>query len=317
MKRILNQKHSTVTSKSYSASSYQVAYRIKKLRDLLKTEMIVRILEAHNGLTGLIVEKTKIRKGNKEIEFDGIWESSLTDSISKGKPDISVVDMTSRILTIHEILDVTTKPIIVDGDNGGFIEHFGFTVRTLERLGVSAVIIEDKTGVKRNLLFGTDVFQEQDTIEHFCKKIQFGKRRQTTKEFMIIARIESLILKMGMADALKRAKAYIQTGADGILIHSKEKTSDEILVFCKEYKKITKTIPLVVVPTTYNTITEAELIKAGVKMVIYANHLLRSTYPAIVQVAETILQNGRSLETDKFCMPISKILTLIPFSEPE
>lgn len=303
--------------KNKFASGFQIACRIKKLKDLLKTKRIVRLLEAHDGLTGLIVEKTKIRKGNREVKFDGIWESSLTDSISKGKPDIAVVDVTSRILTIQEILDVTTKPIVVDADNGGLIEHFGFTVKTLERLGVSAVIIEDKVGVKRNSLFGTDVFQEQDTIEQFCKKIQFGKLRQTTEDFMIIARIESLILKQGMDDALSRANAYIQAGADGILIHSKEKTPDEVLMFCKAYKKITKTIPLVVIPTTYNAITETELVRAGVKMVIYANQLLRSAYPAMTQVAQMILQNERSLETDKFCMPISQILHLIPFAKAE
>lgn len=317
MKIKSNKKTSFPSSRSEFASGLQIACRIRKLRDLLKTKKIVRLLEAHNGLTGLIVEKTKISKGNREIEFDGIWESSLTDSISKGKPDISVVDMTSRIHTIHEILDVTTKPIVVDADNGGLIEHFGFTIRTLERLGVSAVIIEDKVGAKRNSLFGTDVLQEQDSIDHFCKKIQFGKTRQTTRDFMIIARIESLILKTGMEDALKRAKAYIQAGADGILIHSKEKKPDEILTFCKTYKKITKAVPLVVVPTTYNAITESELIRAGVKMVIYANHLLRSAYPAMMQVAEMILRSERSLETDKLCMRISEILHLIPFSEAE
>lgn len=291
---------------------YQIISRVKKLRILLKKKSIVRVLEAHNGLTGLIVEKTKIYKDNKKIEFDCIWESSLTDSISKGKPDISVVDMTSRISTINEILEVTTKPIIVDADNGGLIEHFGFTVKTLERLGVSAVVIEDKIGAKRNSLFGNKVFQEQDNIEHFCNKIRLGKSRQITRDFMIIARIESLILKKGMKDALKRANAYIRAGADGILIHSKEKTADEILVFCKEYKKVTKKIPLVVVPTTYNEIKESELIKAGVKMVIYANQLVRTAYPAMINVSEMILQNERSFETNDLCMPISKIINLIP-----
>lgn len=292
--------------------SYQVISRVRKLRTLLKKKNIVRVLEAHNGLTGLIVENTKIYKNNKKIEFDCIWESSLTDSISKGKPDISVVDMTSRISTINEILDVTTKPMIVDADNGGLVEHFGFTVKTLERLGVSAVVIEDKIGAKRNSLFGNKVFQEQDNIEHFSNKIQLGKSRQITHDFMIIARIESLILKKGMKDALKRAKAYIQAGSDGILIHSKEKTPDEILVFCKEYKKITKTIPLVVVPTTYNEIKESELIGAGVKMVIYANQLIRTAYPAMINVSEMILQNERSFETNNLCMPVSKIINLIP-----
>lgn len=294
---------------------YQIISRVKKLRILLKKKNIVRVLEAHNGLTGLIVEKTKIYKNNKKVKFDCIWESSLTDSISKGKPDISVVDMTSRISTINEILDVTTKPIIVDADNGGLIEHFGFTVKTLERLGVSAVVIEDKIGAKRNSLFGNKVFQEQDSIEHFCNKIRLGKTRQITREFMIIARIESLILKKGMGDALKRSKAYIQAGSDGILIHSKEKTPGEILDFCKEYKKITKIIPLVVVPTSYNKIKESELIKAGVKMVIYANQLLRTAYPAMINVSEMILKNERSFETNNLCMPILDILNSIPVEE--
>lgn len=306
--------HKVNLSKQQFGSSAHIICRIKKLKTLLKKQKIVRLLEAHNGLTGLIVEETKIHKNGKELEFDGIWESSLTDSLSKGKPDISVVDVTSRVLTIHEILDVTTKPLVVDADNGGFIEHFGFTVKTLERLGVSGVIIEDKVGEKRNSLFGTDVKQEQDNIDQFCRKIQFGKSRQVTKDFMIIARIESLILKKGMRDAIKRAKAYIQSGADGILIHSKQETADEILAFCKEYRQISKTIPLVVVPTTYNRITETELIGAGVKMIIYANHLLRSAYPAMVQTAELILQNERSLEADKLCLSIPKIIRLIPFS---
>ncbi|MBI5123617.1 phosphoenolpyruvate mutase [Candidatus Roizmanbacteria bacterium] len=307
----------TKNSQKQFASSAPVAYRIKKLRDLIKTKKIVRILEAHNGLTGLIAEKTKIRKNNKDIEFDGIWGSSLTDAAAKGKPDISVVDVTSRLFTINEILDVTTKPIIIDIDNGGLVEHFGFTIKTMERLGVSAVVIEDKVGEKRNSLFGTDVYQEQDSVERFCKKIQFGKKRQTTDDLMIIARIENLILKQGIDDALKRAKAYIQAGADGILIHSKEKNPDEILAFAKAYKKITKIIPLVVVPTSYNAITEDELIKAGAKIVIYANHLLRSAYPSMIKTAELILENGRSLEADKLCMPVKEVLTLIPFSEPE
>ncbi|OGH84500.1 MAG: phosphoenolpyruvate mutase [Candidatus Magasanikbacteria bacterium RIFOXYA2_FULL_44_8] len=297
------------------AAGYPTFCRIKKLKDLLRTKKIVRILEAHNGLTGLVVENTEVNIEGKNVAFDGMWESSLADALSKGKPDNAVVDTTSRIMTIHEILDVTTKPILVDLNNGGDPEHFGFTVRTMERMGVSAVVIEDKIGLKRNSLFGTDVGQSQDDVDSFCEKIKIGRASRATVDFMVIARIESLILKKGMDDALARAQAYIRAGADGILIHSKEKTPDEILEFCKRYKKITKTIPLVVVPTTYNTITEAQLVSAGVKMVIYANHLIRSAYPAMLQAAETILKNGRSFETDEFCTPIAEIINLIPFSD--
>jgi phosphoenolpyruvate mutase len=303
--------------KQLARINLETNYRAKHLRKLLKTRPIVRLLEAHNGLTGLIVENTHVLKDDKIVEFDAIWESSLTDSISKGKPDIAVVDMTSRIQTIHEILDVTTKPMVVDANNGGLTEIFGFTVRSLERIGVSAVVIEDKVDEKRNSLFGTEVAQKQDSIENFSKKIAFGKASQQTEDFMIIARIESLILKQGMEDAIKRAKAYISAGADGILIHSKEKTTDEVLEFCQHYKNITSTIPLVVVPTNYSSVRETELINAGVKVVIYANHLLRSAYPAMTLVAEQILNNQRSLESNEHCLPVDEILRLIPFSETD
>ena len=282
--------------------------RRKVLRRMLTIKPIVRILEAHNGLTGLIVEKTKI--GNNQ--FDGMWLSSLTHSTSKGKPDIQYVDVTTISHTLNEIFDVTTKPMIVDADNGGLVEHFKFMVRSLERLGVSAVIIEDKIGIKRNSLFGTDAKQKQDTIENFCNKIAAGKRAQVTEDFMIIARIESLILKQGQEDALKRALAYIEAGADGIMIHSKEKTPDEIISFLKEFRSIDKKTPIVVVPSTYNSITESELIDLGVNVVIYANQLLRSAYPSMIKVASKILTYERSLETDDACLPIKEILTLIP-----
>lgn len=288
--------------------------RLKRLRRLLEAKELVRILETHSGLAGLIVENTQIKKNNVLKEFDGMWLSSLTDSIAKGKPDIGCVDLTSRMNTLNDILEVTTKPIIYDGDSGGLAEHFIFMVRSLEREGASAVIIEDKIGLKKNSLFDTDVNQTQDSIENFSKKITRGKKAQITDDFMIIARIESLILKVGLEDALKRAKAYIAAGADGIMIHSKEKTPDEILEFCREYKKFERKVPLVAVPTTYNRITETELRKVGVRIVIYANQLLRSAYPTMMKTAETILENERALEAEKMCIPISKILTLIPGS---
>ena len=284
-----------------------------KLSRMLQIKPLIRILEVHNGLSGLIVEKTKIKRKGKILEFDGMWESSLTDSTSKGKPDTAAVDVTSRINTIEQILEVTTKPIIVDGDSGGMTEHFIFTVRTLERLGVSAIIIEDKVGAKRNSLFGAEVKQTQDSIEGFSNKINLGKKAQVTDNFMIIARIESLILGKGMDDALRRAEAYIKAGADGIMIHSKSKTPDEILEFCKRYKSFKYRVPLVVVPSTYDKTKEDVLQKAGVRIVIYANHLLRSAYPAMQNTALEILKNGRANEAaKKYCMPIKEIIGLIP-----
>ncbi len=289
--------------------------RIKKLRRLLELKPIVRILEVHNGLTGLIVEKTKLFQDGKTEEFDGMWVSSLTDSIAKGKPDTKAVDVSSRVHTIDQIFEITTKPMIVDGDDGGLTEHFRFMVRTLERLGVSAVIIEDKVGAKRNSLFGTEVSQTQDSVQSFAEKIRAGKQARVTTDFMIIARIESLILKAGMDDALIRARAYVRAGADGIMIHSKEKEPTEVLEFCREFRRMDDLTPLVVVPSTYDTITEEELAAAGVNVVIYANHMLRSAYPAMVSTAEHILRHKRAHEASKQCMPIKEILTLIPNKE--
>jgi len=286
--------------------------RMRQLRRLINAKPIVRVIEAHNGLTGLIAENTKIVKDNQSREFDAIWISSLTDSTAKGKPDIELVDLTSRINTISEILEVTTKPIIVDGDTGGIPELFVYTVRSLERLGISAIIIEDKIGLKKNSLFGTEVEQQQDNVDNFCYKIKQGKKSQVTEDFMIISRIESLILKKGLDDALIRARAYIEAGTDGIMIHSKEKDPSEILAFCEKYKKFDKRVPIVVVPSTYNSVTETQLQQYGVNVVIYANQLLRSAYPAMIKTAQTILENERAFEAEQYCMPIKEILTLIP-----
>ena len=304
---------STNLINAVKAQGITPAKRMETLRRLINVKPIVRIMEAHNGLTGLIVEKTSIKKNGQKIEFDGIWESSLTDSTSKGKPDTELVDFTSRFQSIEEILEVTTKPIIVDGDTGGKIEHFKFRVKTLERLGVSAIIIEDKIGSKRNSLFGTDVEQHQDTIENFSKKINEGKKSLITEDFMIIARIESLILNNGIDDSLERAKAYIEAGADGIMIHSKEKDGKEIIEFCNNYNIFETRVPLVVVPSTYDHMSEGDLQKLGINVVIYANHLIRSAYPSMVKTAENILKNGRAEEASKkYCMPIKDIISLIP-----
>ena len=286
--------------------------RMKSLKELIYSKKPVRILEAHNGLTGLIVEKTKVEKDGKIKEFDGMWVSSLCDSTAKGKPDIELVDLTSRLNTINDILEVTRKPIIVDGDTGGQIEHFVYTVKTLERLGVSAIIIEDKTGLKKNSLFGTDVTQTQDTIEHFSDKIRAGREARVTSDFMIISRIESLIAGAGMDDAINRAKAYIEAGTDGIMIHSKEKDGKEIVEFCRRYNEFENRVPLIVVPTSYNFMKEDELVELGINVIIYANHLIRSAYPAMVNTAKSILENERSKEASVNCMPIKEILTLIP-----
>ena len=290
--------------------------RLASLRRLISAKPVVRILESHNGLTGLIAEHTSVEVNGQHREFDGMWASSLTDSTSKGKPDIEAVDLTTRLHDLNDTLEVTTKPVIYDGDTGGKLEHFVFTVRTLERLGISAVIIEDKVGLKQNSLFGTDAIQTQDTIEGFCNKIKAGKDAQITRDFMIISRCESLIAGKPVDDALERCHAYVAAGADGVMIHSKDKSGEDIKEFCLRFREKDSHTPIVAVPTTYNQFTEEELAEWGVNIVIYANHMLRSAYPAMVKCAERILETSRGLEaSDEYCMPIKQILNLIPVTK--
>jgi len=286
--------------------------RLHRLKALIKNQDIVLMLEAHNALSALIAENTEVERNGKKVSFDGVWSSSLTDSTAKGKPDIEAVDITSRINAVNEIFEVTTKPMIFDGDTGGKIEHFEFTVKSLERTGVSAVVIEDKTGLKKNSLFGNEVKQTQDSIENFCLKIKAGKAAQITDDFMIIARVESLILEAGMEDALLRAESYVSAGADGIMIHSRHKDPSEIIEFMQKFRAFDTETPVVVVPTSYNSVTIEEFVELGVNVVISANHMLRSAYPAMAKVAKSILLNGRSYESEPDCMSIKEILEIIP-----
>jgi phosphoenolpyruvate phosphomutase len=286
-------------------------YRRKRLRQLIEMGHVVKTIEAHSGLTGLIAEKTVVEHEGQLYQFDAMWVSSLCDSTAKGKPDIELVDMTSRFRTIDDIMEVTTKPIIFDGDTGGLTEHFVYTVRSLERMGVSAIIIEDKKGLKKNSLFGTEVKQTQATIEEMSAKIAAGKAAQLSDDFMIIARIESLILEQGMEDALARAHAFVEAGADGIMIHSRKKEPDEILEFCDKFRADNKTTPIVVVPSSFNVITEEELAAHGVNIVIYANQLTRAAFPAMQKTAEDILRYHRAKEVDDRLMKIKDIITLI------
>lgn len=304
---------STAIQKALKETGTTADIRLKRLRRILSVKPCMRVLEAHNGLSGLIVENTSFtdEKGRQQ-EFDAMWISSLTDSMAKGKPDIEAVDVTSRLQTLNDILEVTTKPVIFDGDTGGKIEHFVFTVRSLERLGISAIVIEDKTGLKKNSLLEEQSSQEQDSIEDFCEKIRTGKKNCVTKDFMIIARIESLILGKTVADATERARAYIAAGVDGIMIHSKSQDGKEILEFARQYREFEHRVPLVAVPTTYNSITWQQLEEAGFNIVIYANHLLRSAYPSMLTTAQSILKFSRAKEAEDRLMSISELLKLIP-----
>jgi phosphoenolpyruvate phosphomutase len=269
-------------------------------------------MEAHNPISALIVEHSRVELNGKVREFDGFWSSSLTDSTARGKPDIEALDINSRLSNINDLFDVTTKPLIMDADTGGKLEHFELHVRSMERLGISAAIIEDKTGLKKNSLLGNEVAQTQDDIPSFCEKIKAGRKARVSEDFMVIARIESLILDKGMKDALARAEAYADAGVDAIMIHSRKKEPDEVFEFAKTLRLSYPNLPLVSVPTSYNKTTEEQLAEHGFKIVIYANHLLRAAYPAMKSVALDILKNGRSAEVDSRLMNINDILELIP-----
>lgn len=299
-----------IKNKIYEISSLP-QNRVSRLKRLLVSKKIVRILESHNSLTGLIIENLKIKKNKLDIEFDGMWSSSLTDSATKGKPDNSSLDFSSRISSLNDMMDSTTKPLVFDADNGGMIEHLPFLIRSLERSGSSAIIIEDKIGLKKNSLFKNQKDTKQDKPNLFAKKIQKICNSRQSKDFMVIARIESFILGKGLSDALKRAEIYSKAGADAILIHSKEKTPKQIFNFAKKFRKSKNFIPLVSVPSTYSKVYEKELIKNGFKVVIYANQLLRAAYPAMQNAAKSILEKSRAFEIDKKIIPIKEIINLI------
>jgi phosphoenolpyruvate mutase len=282
------------------------------LKRLLAVKPLCRFIEAHNPISALIAESVKIREESVVREFDGFWSSSLTDSAARGKPDTEALDISSRLLNINDIFEVTTKPLIFDGDTGGQAAHFSLNVKSMERLGISAVIIEDKTGLKKNSLLGNEVQQTQDSIEEFSEKLLAGRRARISDDFMILARVESLILEKGLDDALTRAAAYLGAGADGIMIHSRQKTSDEVVEFAAHFRRDFPDTPLVCVPTSYNQTTEDQLAASGFNIVIYANHLLRSAYPAMYETAKDILRHGRSAEADRRLLSIDRILELIP-----
>lgn len=302
---------STQLNKVLAEIGTTVDIRRGRFRRLINAKSIVLILEAHNTLSALIAEKIAIERNGKNVFFDGVWSSSLTDSIIRGKPDIEAIDMTSRISSVNDIFEVTTKPMIFDADTGGKTKHFEFNVRSLERAGVSAVVIRDKISLKKNSL-GNEINQTQETIENFCYKINRGKTTQLSDDFMIIAHIDSLILEAGINDALIRAEAYIKAGADGIMIDSRHKDPTELVEFMKKFRAIDDTTPVVVLPTTFNSITVEEFIKMGINVVIFGNHMLRAAYPAMLKVAKSLLKNGRSLEAEPDCMPIKEILKIIP-----
>lgn len=303
---------SSAISKDLQSIGTTPDIRRATLRRLLSAKPLLRFIEAHNPISGLIAEHVCIESGDTRKEFDGFWSSSLTDSTERGKPDIEALSINRRLDNISDIFDVTTKPMIMDADTGGVTEHLELNIRTMERLGISAAIIEDKTGLKKNSLLGNDVSQTQEDVDTFCHKISAARAARVSDDFMVIARIESLILEKGLADALTRAQAYAGAGADGIMIHSRSKDPAEVFEFSKEFRKLYPDLPLISVPTSYNSVYENELKDAGFNIVIYANHLLRAAYPAMYNTALNILEYGRSQEVEGDLMSIKEILQLIP-----
>lgn len=286
--------------------------RLRQLRQLIEARPLVRLLEAHNGLTGLIVDTVHVEVEHDVLEFDGMWASSFTDATMRGKPDNEAIDLTARLATLNDVLDVTAKPILFDADTGGHPEHLVLTVRSLERLGISGIVIEDKAGLKHNSHLGADRRQVQDCADRFAAKIRAAAESRVTEDFLIIARIESLILNNGLDDALQRAQAYLAAGADGLMIHSRQRTPGEIFSFCEHYARLEPRKPLVVTPSSYSSVYERELQAAGANVVVYANQMLRAAYPAMVRVARSILAHGRAFDSEAECLPLEQAVRLIP-----
>jgi phosphoenolpyruvate mutase len=282
-----------------------------QLRRLLAEGRLLRLLEAHSGLTGLIVERATAHRDGRTLRFDGIWFSSFTNATIKGQPDNEGLDLASRLHALTELLDVTTKPILYDADSGGSPEHLAATVRALERLGVSGLIVHDRVGSKCNSLSVVARAQEQDDVESFCAKLRVACAARGTDDFLVIARVESLIVGAGLSDAVMRARAYVEAGADGVMMHSRAATADEVLESCRGFHRSDPDTPLVAVPSTYPGVSEEELAEVGVRIVIYANQLLRSAYPAMASAAHSILERGRALEAEAFCIPIQDVLRLV------
>lgn len=303
---------STQLNKCLAEIGTTVEIRRGRLRRLINAKPIINIIEAHNALSALIAEHTIVEKNSEKVSFDGVWSGSLNDSTIKGKPDIEAIDITSRLNNVHDIFEVTTKPLIFDADTGGLVEHFEFTIKSLERVGVSAVVITDRTGVKNNSISEYDIKQNQNSIENFTDKISRGKKAQLSEEFMIITKIDSLILESGVEDALLRASKYINAGADGIMIHSSRKEPDEIIEFITKFRAKDQNSPVLIVPNSFYSLTLEEYAEMGFNVVISSSHMLRSSYPAMLKVAKSILENGRSLEAETYCVPIEKILKIIP-----
>lgn len=284
------------------------------LKQLIKKRGFLRIIEVHNGLSALIAEQISVKeKSGGILSFDGFWESSLTDSASRGLPDIEIINLDSRLETINEILYITSKPLIVDCDTGGDINHFEYMVQKLEDAGVVMVIVEDKTFPKRNSLTNSNHILEDKDI--FAEKIKRGIAVRKSNNFMIIARLEGLIAGHSMEETLGRAEAFLKAGADGIMIHSRKNEPTEILEFASLYKKLPKSLIkgkiLVCVPTTYNKITAKELAKSGFNLIIYANHLLRSSYRAMEKICKTILLNDRSFEAESLCVSLKNLFRAV------
>ena len=224
----------------------------------------MKICEIHSGLSALLVEKSK---------YDGMWVSSLTHSAIHGLPDNELVPLKERVALVEEVRKLTTKPIVVDVDTLGPIEHVPFYVRWFKEAGAYAIVIEDKKYPKENSLLDDGKYPLED-VDKFCEKIKSAK--EYSGDMKVIARLESLIAKHSIEEALIRAEAYAKAGADIILIHSKQKIDcSEVMEFATRFRKISQ-IPLMAIPTTYELPEEHPF-----EIVVTANHLLRASMKAM------------------------------------
>jgi len=268
----------------------------EKLRELFQKRGLIKIVGAHNGLTAKLVEKNG---------FEGVWASGLEISASHASPDASILTMSDSLVAAIDMVDSVSIPVVADCDTGfGNSNNVIQMVKKYESAGVAAVCIEDKLFPKMNSYIPGR--QELASIPEFVGKIKAGKNAQKTEDFMIFARVEALIAGWGMEEALKRAKAYADAGADAILIHSKQKTPDEIIEFVKAWNNYR---PVIIVPTSYSCFTEEQMKELGIKMVIYANQGLRAAVRSINEILDHIKNHGLGGIDDKIA-PMAEIFEL-------
>ena len=271
--------------------------KARALRDLLNGEQVVRVVGAHDAMTARLIELGG---------FEAVWASSLELSASHGVPDSGLLTMTQYLDAAENMDAAGSIPVVADCDTGfGGPLNVGHLVRRYEKRGIAAICIEDKQFPKMNSF--ADVAHPLVPTADFVEKISAGKAAQVDPDFVFIARTEAFIAGLGLGEAMDRAHAYADAGADAILVHSRADRPDQVLEFAAEW---TDDVPLVAVPTTYHGVSEQGLFRAGYRMVIYANHIIRAQVKAVSEMLEVLKRSGCAGAVEPDIVPMDTLFEL-------